>query len=216
MTTLGELLDRARSFTRDADGRFVDDDDFVFWATEAIDDLGARLQLFDHELTDVTTGSLIPIPTVGGVSPILVEILSLNIEGDDHDCTFVDSTTFRLAQDSDSAVTGRYAAVFGDNIETYAEPDVGTAYVLRYKKLPVPMETTDDVVATPRWLDRKIVAYMTAMALMKEKEDGSTFLMVYEQGLPPISNGREKFFTQPLAMTRKPNAFDLQTDARHR
>lgn len=213
MTTLGSLIDRSRTFTRDNDGRFVDDDDFVVWANEAVDDLGSRLQLFDHEFTDVTTGSLISIPP--SASPVLIDIMSLNLD-DDTDVDFtLGNADFRAAVLQGLTLDHTIGHVFGDTIECYPVPEVGTTYVLRYKKLPVQMESTDDIVPTPRWLDRKLVAYMTAMAFIKEKESGADFFSIYEQGLPTVSTGREKFFTPPVAITRRPNTFDMQPGARH-
>jgi hypothetical protein len=213
MTTAGDLISRARSFDRDASGSFVTDDDYLVWCNEAQTDIVAREQLLEQEATTTTDGTdSVEFPT----DPSLVEIQTLLLGSDDW-VTFVDNVTFDIAAAQGLSPAPTLARVYDEHLQFYPTPDTGTDVTIHYKRLPNPVTEASDEIEVPAQLERKVLEYMKAQASFKagEFEQGNNWLSLYEMGLRKASDGRERFFTKPVAITRMPNAWDRQTDARH-
>jgi len=211
MTTLSDVIARARSFGRDSGGGFLQDEDYAAWCNEAQADIAARLKLFEEELTTtVTSGNTLGFPS----DPELIEIQDLLLGTEDR-VQFVDSVTWDSFSDSGSSPSVTIARVFEGQIELYPTPAIGEAVTLRYKHVPEVVENGSDALSVPTYLERKVVAYMVAMSQLKDGADPSPWLDIYEQGLPPVNRGRDQFFTGPLRVTREPNIWDRQLGASH-
>ena len=212
MTNAQDLIDRASGFGRDSGGGFITPQDYLDWLNEAQVDLAARLQLFEEQVSSTTSGNSIALST----SPELLEIQDLLLGTDDR-VEFISSPDWNALLDNGATPTRTVARVFDGNIELYPTPTTGTAYVLRFKRLPTPLIAGEDTVELPSQLHRKAIEYMKAQGRFKsgDFDEGNNWLSLYEQSLPRVSSGRERFFTPPISMTRRPSAMDLQTGARH-
>lgn len=204
-TRASDLIERARTFVRDSAGNYVLDTDLMSWANEGQADLAARLHLFEHSVEDVTTGATITLPPTSEPDLVAVDFLSLaGIE-----VAVTDQTTWNTYSTDALQPPVTLAVVVGTEIRLYPTPDVGTAFVLRYSMLPDPMEDGEDELSIPRQLERKLVAYMVAMSQMKMNDDASAMFAIYEQGLPQVEVGRERFFVTPMSMTLEPGPFEM-------
>ena len=212
MTTAQSLIDRARSYGRDDGGGFIDDVDYLNWLNEAALDLGSRLQLFEQETSTTTTTNTLSLPT----TPELVEITSLLLGTDDY-VRWVSSEEWDANSDAAVTPTNTLARIFDEHIELYPTPTAGTAVTLRYKMLPTRLVNGEDTVALPSHLERKMVEFACSRARFKDGDfdGGNNWNIIYEQGLPAVSNAREKFFTQDLQLQRAQNRFDADPLARH-
>ena len=212
MTTAQALIGRARSYGRDDGGGFIDDVDYMNWLNEAALDLGARLQLFEQEISTTTAGNTLSLPT----TPELVEMTSLLL-GTTNYVRFVSSEEWDANNKAVTTPTDTLARVFDEHIELYPTPATGTVALLRYKMLPPRLVNGEDTVALPSHLERKMVEFSCSRARYKDGDfdGGNNWNLLYEQGLPGISDGREKFFTQPLSLQRATNIFDADPLARH-
>lgn len=205
MTKLFELQQRARTFLRDTSGSYVQDDDLTVWANDAQTDLAARLHLFDKTVEAVTVDETIDMPPSDNPALVVIDFLSLAGE----EVTFIDETTWNQYEHDGLVAAVTIAYIFNNVIRLYPTPAVGTAYVLRYKYMPDPMEVGADTVTVPMQLERKVVAYMVSMSLMKMGDDGSAFYTIYEQGLPGVELGRDKFFVSPMSMVPERGPFEM-------
>jgi hypothetical protein len=208
--TLGELTDRVRVVMRDSDGRFITDDVIANWLNEAQQDLAARIALLDYEVSSTTSGSTIALPS--GTSAPLLEAIQLQVgTGDGSEVEFTNIDNFQMWQDSTSQPGNTLGIVFNGNIELYPAPTTGTAYRLRYKGMPPIMEGSDDLHSLPVQLERKLVQYAQSQAKYMDGEEGEgdRYLQMYEQGLPPVSIGRESFQPGPMQLVPEPTWFDL-------
>lgn len=212
MTTLIQLKERAKSFGRDTSGGFVTDQDYADWANEASYDLAARLHLFDKEVSGTTATNEIALPPAS--NPALIQLDQLTLAAEI--VTFVDPDVFSRAVTNNATFGFTIGRIYADVIRLLPTPKVGTAYVMHYKMLPAEMVNGTDVVTLPAHLERKLVAYMVAMERQKSNEDASGWFAIYEQDLPSVQVGREKFFPGPLTFTFEPNSFDLDPEAKHR
>lgn len=210
MTTAQDLIDRASGFGRDAAGGFLTSQDYLDWCNEAQVDIIARQQIFEQEAEAFTDGTnAISFP----VNPGLVEILELRL-GTDVRVAFVDSTLWNINVDAGTTPIGTIARLFDEHIEFYPTPAIDTLATIRYKRLPVPLTTGESVIEVPAQLERKIVEYMKAQARFKDGDfqAGNNWLGLYEQGLAPVSSGREKYYAGPLNFGLEETWFE--TDAR--
>jgi hypothetical protein len=107
--------------------------------------------------------------------------------------------------------------VFENQIEFYPTPETGLTVTLRYKRLSQPLIDGEDEHELPTQLERKLLEYAKAQSRFMDGDfqAGRDWLALYEQGLPPVSSGRDRFFTRPIAFSRQPNAWDLQAEAKH-
>jgi hypothetical protein len=203
--TAAELMGRARSFLRDSGGGFIEDTDLLAWINEAITDIAARTQVLHNQVSGTTTGT-IPLPA--GVNPDLVEIISLRLGQDDVE--FIDDLAFNATSDAARTTLHSLARVFKNVIELYPTPVVAKAYTLRYAKIPDALVNGSDIHGLPLQMERKLVEYPVAQGKYKDglTDEADRWLARYEQGLPRVSNGRERFLTGPLRVTREPNVWD--------
>lgn len=205
----GELITRARTFVRDEGASFIDDDDLGNWINEAQTDLAARTEVLDHEVTG-TTSDNIAFPT-----PDMVTFRSLRLGTDDVE--FVSDDDFNIIKDLGVTSPNTIARVFDDVIELYPTPEADTEYTLRYSQIPYGLVQPNDLHSLPLQMERKLIEYAVAQAKYKDGDpgDGDRWLARYEQGLPPVSTGRERQQTGPLSFARRPNAWDMQPDRKH-
>jgi hypothetical protein len=213
MTTAGDLISRARSFDRDSAGNFVTDNDYLAWCNEAQTDIVAREQLLEQEATTTTDGTnALEFPT----DPALVEIQTVLIGSDDW-ATIVDNVTFDIAVTQALSPDPTLVRVYDEHIEFYPTPETGLTVTIHYKRLPNPVTEAADTIEVPAQLERKVLEYMKAQACFKsgEFDQGNNWFSLYEQGLRKPSDGRERFFTKPVTVSRMPNAWDRQSEARH-
>lgn len=203
------LMERQRTFLRDSGGGFISDDDLVAWTNEAQTDIAARTQVLHDSVTGTTSGT-IPLPT----DPALIEIIELLL-GTDR-VAFVDSVTFNSFTDQGIAPGTTIARVFETDIELYPTPSA-SVYVLRFSKIPNPLVNGSDEHELPPQFERKLIEYPVAQGKYKDgaTDEGDRWLARYEQGLPGVSIGREKYFTGPLFVTRESNIWDRQRGASH-
>ncbi len=212
VATLGELTARGRSFVRDKGG-FITDNDWRDWFNEAYFDIASRTELFDQEATGVTlAGFTLPLPT----SPELLEIRSLELGASD-DVEFVAAEVWDSWKESGATLGHSLGRIFNELIELYPTPVTGTAYVLRYKKLPPRLVTSDDLHLLPTALERKLLEYAKGQAKMKQGEldAAANWIALYETCLPPADNGRSRARPGPLTVTRELNVFDRDIRRAH-
>lgn len=212
MSLLQSLVDRTRTYTRDDGGGYITDTDIIAWLNEAVADLGARLQLFEQETSTTTSGSSLSLPT----TPELVEIQDCLLGTTNH-VRFVSADEWDANVDSATTPSNTLAQIFDDHIEFYPTPKAGTAVKLRYKRLPTALVNGQDTVEMPRHLERKMVEYAASRARYKDGDfdGGNNWNQLYEKGLPGVSDGRERFFTQDLALQRSANVFDSSSYRSH-
>jgi hypothetical protein len=213
VTTAQDLIDRATTFGRDSGGHFLTPQDYLDWCNEAQTDLVARLELFEQEATALTDGTnAISFP----VDPELIEIQELLLDDTDR-VEFIGSSLWNQLTDAGTTTVHTLARVYDEHIEFYPTPETGVTVTIRYKRLPTVLTAGESDIEVPRQLERKVVEYMKAQARFKDGDfaAGNNWLGLYEQGLPHVSDGRERFFTKPISIGRAPNTFDVQLGARH-
>lgn len=180
-------MDTARSFIEPAQ---VDN-----WLNEGQIDLAVRLKLLREEATGVTTDEFLTLPTN------LSEIVSFRL-GTEDDVEFVDSPRFLDYKDSAAYIEPTIARVFDDRLEMYPKPSAGTAYKLRYVRLPVAMTADAHLAEIPRELQQRLIYYAVAHAKMQENEMGQhdRFMQYYELGIPPHPLGMWKDKPGPMTL----------------
>ncbi len=214
--TFGELIERARSFTRDTAGTFIEDEDLAVWINEAYKDVASRLQIVQREEAWHITGTTLaerqglPLPTSSGNATY--EVLSLRLGT--VDVQFVASDLFNDWQDAGDTPPVTIARVFDGQIELYPIPDELTPYTLRYAYVPADLVDPSDEHMLPTHLERKLVEYAVAQAKYKDDDpaNGDRWFSRFEQGLPQLSTGRETL--QPGPMSFQPAQSWFEADAR--
>ncbi len=214
--TLAELVARARTFTRDTSGAFIEDDDLVVWINEAYKDLASRLQVVQREEAWHITGATpadrqgLPLPTSSGNATY--EVLSLRLGT--VDVQFVNSELFNDWQDAGDVPPVTLGRIFNGQIELYPIPDELTEYTLRYAFVPADLVDAADEHMLPTQMERKLVEYAVASAKLKDGDDATSdrFFARYEQGLPQLATGRETL--QPGPMSFQPAQSWFEEDAR--
>jgi len=215
--TLTELISAIRSITRDDPGNIVDDTDIRGYVNEAITDLGARLELFDKTITGVTATNTIALPPTPATDPAMVEPLHL-ILGASDEVQWVDDETWDVWSSSGDTPARTLGRIFAGVAELYPTPAVGTAFTLRYKRLPTLLDSGQDLHELPLQLERKLVEYGKFQALMAlgRQDEASTWLALYESGLLPPDTGRRKSMPLPLAIEIESGPFDTDIEVMHR
>ena len=211
MALLSDLRARVRSIVRDADARFITDDDIDAWLNEAQTDLSARLDINQTEDTGTTNGSaLLALPTGTEV----VRVTSFRLEDDDVE--FVDADTFYAWLDSGAIPAHSIAIIFAGSVQTYPTPASGIDYVLRYTSVP-PTMTSATTVSLPVYLHSRMLRFAEAQAYYKMGEvgRGRDALAQYEDGLPGAPLGADKLTPGPFTLQFEPGPFDLDSEARH-
>ncbi len=214
--TFGDLVERARSFTRDTSGAFIEDEDLAVWINEAYKDIASRLQIAQREEAWHIGGATpaerqtLPLPTSSGRSTY--EVLSLRLGT--VDVQFVNDDLFNDWQDGHDVPPVTIARIFDGQIELYPIPAENTEYTLRYAFVPADLVQASDQHMLPTHLERKLVEYAVASAKLKDGDDATSdrFFARYEQGLPQLSTGRETL--QPGPMSFQPAQSWFEQDAR--
>jgi hypothetical protein len=214
MATFGNLVEQVYAVLRDSGRQFIRESDVQDWINEAQLDIVARLDLNHGTTTEVTEAigagdNTIALPTG------FVEVISLRL-GDDDDAEFTSGANWNAWSDDGAEPGHTLYRIFGSVIELYPTPDAGTEYTLRFVKEPTTLDSAEDTPGIPTHLHRKLVFYARAMALAQEKDfQGSTYwLGLYEDGLPPVPSGREKYVPGPVQVTPAAGVFDTP-GARH-
>jgi len=213
--TLTTLISRVRSVVRDASGDFVTDANITQWLNEAITDISARQEVVEDELTGTTSDNTVDLPPSGSDEVLIVKSLILGTEGDD--VVFVDDDVWQSYHDAGADPDYTLGKVFNETIELYPTPDSGTAYALRFTKVPAPFTTGTDVHALPLHMERKLTDYATAYACYKldDTNRGDRYMALYEMGLFPVATGRETKRPGPMTLVPIAGPFDLDYDAQH-
>lgn len=208
MTTLDELIQRVRVFSRDSGANYITDEMIMDWLNEAYTDLVARLKLFDEEVSTTTSGgNTLSFPTDEG----LLQITSITLGTEDRAVPVDDASWESLTDQGDTPAQTVYR-VYENQIEFYPTPASGTTVTLRYKSTPERLNSVTDSHELPAQLERKMLEYAKAQCRFADSDfdGGNNWLVLYEQSLPPLSSGRERFFTAPTFVFRRPDSFDLQ------
>lgn len=209
---LMQLIERARSVTRDSDSSYVTPEDYTNYANEAITDLGARLELFDDERTTTATGlETYGFPTdVDVVEPLHLYVVDVEVE-------WVDDVTFDAWKRLGNTPTGTLGRIFERQFELYPAPAAGTTLKFRFKRLAGMLQNGSDLHELPLQLESKVVAWMKFSALMKlgRTDDASAYYTIYNEGLPSIDTGKRASMPLPLQIQIEPGPFDLDVEAQH-
>jgi hypothetical protein len=211
-TSTSDLIERVTAFNRDGGGRYITPELVLGWLNEAYTDLAARLRLFDEEVSMTTDGTnTVSFPT----DEELLEVLDLWID-DDHFIVIDNAGWDDMVVAGVTPTRTRYR-IFENQIEMYPTPESGQTLKLRYKRLVQPLVDGDDEHQLPTQVERKMVEYAKShsRSMDGDLEAAGYWMGLYESGLPKMSDGRERFFTQPVSISRRPNAWDLQPDRRH-
>lgn len=206
----GTQRDQVRTVVRDAQGDFITDDDIDVWLNEAQRDIANRVKGLQKLATaTVAAGSVIPLPAD------LVKVHSLRLTGQTWPAQFTDDATWASWSDTGGNPNVTLYRIFGDSI--YLFPDAtGSTYTLEYSYEPADLVDTDDESLLPKNLHSKMVNYARAQALLKAGDTSlaDRYLVMFEEGLPAVTIGRERRVPGPLSMSFARGPFDT-TDARH-
>lgn len=208
---LSALRDRVYAHLRDEDHEFFLTDEVEGWLNDAQQDLAARLKTIRREVTESTTAISNGDGTIDKPTDFL-EPLSLRFGEDDAE--FVDDDVFWSHQDSGETPDHTLARIYGAFIETYPEIADAEAYRLRYIALGTTMSDDDDEPEIAVQWHVRLTYYALAQAWAKKDEVGQSdrWLSRYEDGLPPLSKGRD---TGPITLAPIPGPFDVDPGAMH-
>jgi hypothetical protein len=206
---LGELREAVYLQLRDSAQEFVTPEQVDAWINEGLRDLAQRWAGLYGEEAGVTTDGAVAIPDD------LIRPMSLRLGTDDVNFDVTQDEWFGM-HDSSMMPVPTAGRVFGNSIELYPPPTDGTAFVLRYVRMPEALADEADVPELPLELHDKLVQFATARGLYKEREDAlaDRYRQEYEHGLPRRTLGAFRK-AQPPTFRFEPGPFDLDPEARH-
>lgn len=202
---LGDIKALVRVQLRDEDERFVPPADVTKWVNVAQREIAERLGLLEGEtLAGVTIApSRFAIPA-DYITASYLEVAGEKVE-------FVSHEEFERTKDGDLGWPYAVAHAFNGHIEIAPNVAVGTTYDLRYIKGPTDLAADSDIPAIPVELHPRLAWFGTAMALLKEREEGlaDRFFELYSSGLPPSGLGQGRVKPGPMRLRREPSAWDI-------
>lgn len=203
---LSELRDRVYALCMDSARTYIDPSEVDDWLNEAYIDVAVRLKLIKGTASGTTSaGGLITLPADSS------ELIALRLPNLPDDIEFVDNKTFLETKDTNAYVFPTQGRVFNGQIELIPAPSTGTAYELKYVKVPTALSADEDVTLLPREVDQRLVWYALAFAKLKEGEMGQhdRFFNMYEMGLPPSPLGLWKDRPGPMTLVPDDDHWDF-------
>ena len=202
---LTDLTALVRSQLRDENDEFISDDEIKMWVNIAQRELADRLNLIQGETVGGTvTDSKFALPAE------FIEPNVLTVGGERYE--FVADEYFEQALDYDAGFSSLSARIWNGYVELAPTVANGVTYDFRYTKGPTDLAAGGDTSVLPVELHPRLAWYATAMALLKEREEGMAdrFIQMYSNGLPPSANGQNRLRPGPFRLTYEPTEWDRQ------
>lgn len=210
---LAQLRDRVYAHLRDDEHEFHATDVVEAWLNDAGREVAARTKVIRREADESNTA----IDEGDGTFALPEDFLSaISLRFGLDDAEFVDDDVFWSWSDGEGMPGHTLVRVFNGRIETYPMIEDGASYRLRYVAAPATMSDDADVPELPSEWHSRLTYYALAQAWMQKDEGAQAdrWLARFEDGLPPLPMGRERFSPGPLSLTFEPGPFD-RADSRH-
>lgn len=212
MTTVNQILTRARHPMRDSSEEFYTDAELIDYLNDAIADIAARERVVREETSVNSTSGFLAIPA---------DFLSVRWvkDPDGKEVAWLDESTFFSYRDTypDWPSSDPLATIFDDKIHLHPAPADGVAYAVGNLAIPALVDDTGDTFPLRRIWEGKCVAYLQSemyardgeMELSRRKHE------MYEAGLRPAQAPTDHQVPGRVALAREPNAFDADPDSIH-
>ncbi|HET9672415.1 MAG TPA: hypothetical protein VFQ40_06155 [Actinomycetota bacterium] len=211
MTTVGQILDRARHPMRDASEEFFTDVQLIDALNDAIADLAARERLVREETTIASTTGFLVIPA---------EFLGVRWvkDPDGVEGTFMVERVFfdYKARNPDWPAESFLYTIFDDKVHIHPAPADGVNYAVGNLQVPAVVDDVNDLFPLRRIWEIKAVQWLQAEMYARdgEYELSRRKFAQYESGLRPAQAPTDHQ-VGPLSIAREPNAFDADPDSIH-
>lgn len=211
MTTVNEILTRARHPMRDASEEFYTHAELIDYLNDAIADLAARERLVREETTVAETTGFLAIPA----SFLQVRWVK---DPDGVEVAWLDESTFFSYQDTypDWPESSPLATIYDDKVWLHPA-QTGENYAVGNLQIPALLTAVGDTFPLRRIWESKCIAYLQSEMYAR---DGELELSrrkheQYEAGLRSAQAPTDHQVPGRVAIAREPNAFDADPDSIH-
>ena len=210
--TLGQMRERVRRVLRDKNGKFITDPMIDDWLNEAQLEIAVKTLCIQEEATGTTTTYQLAVPS----NYLSVATMRLGSAVPYDTVEWVDNEVFNSWKDTAGTPDHTLGRIFENNFEFYPTPTSGTAYTLRYARVPTILDNDADAPEVMLSYQHNMVRYAQGQGKLMDGESGEAqaFDAMYREGLPEGKGPEQNYKPGPMTVRWEAGPFDT-SDARH-